>query len=114
MENQVLCSLFLRGEEKRGAGNRSVINRKELKNSILYAHFKMEGLFLLKELLMSSDLMCKIDLLCSSISERLSKYVRFQWKGSLYKFLCFYFGLSLAPRIFTKLTKVPISLLRKH
>lgn len=73
MENQVLCSLFLGGEEKRGAGNRSVINRKELNNSILYAHFKMEGLFLLKELLMSSDLMCKIDLLCSSISERLSK-----------------------------------------
>ena len=72
MENQFLYSLFLGGEKKRGPGNHSVINLKELNNSILYALFKKEGLFLLEELLMSGDLMCKIDLLCSSISERLS------------------------------------------
>lgn len=53
--------------------------------------------------------MCKIDVKYAKGSQ---KYVKFQCKGSLYKFLCLRFGLSSAPRVFTKLIKVPISLLR--
>ena len=41
------------------------------------------------------------------------KFVSFQWKDLLYKFCCLCFGLSPAPLVFTKLSKVPISLLRK-
>ena len=51
MENQCLSSLFL--VWKKDEGNRLVINLKELNKSIPYVHFKMEGLFLLKELLMT-------------------------------------------------------------
>ena len=39
------------------------------------------------------------------------KYVRFQWKGNLFQFSCLCFGLGLAPRIFTKILKIPISML---
>lgn len=44
---------------KKDRGHRSVINLKELEKSIPYANFNMEGLFMLKELLMPKDLMCK-------------------------------------------------------
>ena len=33
--------------------------------------------------------------------------------GNLYEFLCLYFALTPAPRIFTNLFKVPISILRR-
>ena len=46
-EDQFLSSLFL--VEKKDGGNRPVVNLKELNRNIPYQHFKMEGLFLLKE-----------------------------------------------------------------
>ena len=53
-------------------------------------------------------------LLCSSKKES-RKYVWLQWEGTLtlYEFLCLCFGLGLAPLIFTKILKVPNSLLRR-
>ena len=41
------------------------------------------------------------------------KDIRFKWKGNLYQFLCFCFGLSSAPRVFTKLKKIPIRIMQK-
>ena len=49
---------------------------------------------------------------CFSKKE-LVKYVQFQWEGTLYEFLCLCFGLGPALLIFTKILKVPISLLRR-
>ena len=60
MENQFLSSLFLVGEKD--GGNHPVISLKEINTSILYAHFKMEELFLFKELLMTGNLLRNIDL----------------------------------------------------
>ena len=56
--------------------------------------------------------MCKLDLKDAYFSvpfEKNSKqFVHFRWSGNMYEFLCLYFGLGPAPRIFTKLLKVPI------
>ena len=41
------------------------------------------------------------------------KFVKFQWKGTLCEFMCLCFGVGLAPRVITKLLKIPISLLKK-
>ena len=41
------------------------------------------------------------------------KFVRFQWGKKIYQFLCLCFGLGPAPRLFTKLMKVPMTLLRR-
>ena len=46
-----------------------------------------------------------------SLSSR--KYVRFEWQGTFYEFTCLMFGLGPGPRIFTKLMKVRITLLRR-
>ena len=41
------------------------------------------------------------------------KYLRFPSRGYLYEFLCLCFGLGPAPRIFTKLMKIPIAFIVK-
>ena len=39
--------------------------------------------------------------------------VRFRWKGKLYQMLVLAFGVGPGPRIFTKLMKVPLTVLRR-
>ena len=114
-QGEFLSNLFL--VEKKDGGCRPVINLKMLNQCILFLHFKMEGLSQLKHIIQEGDWMCKLDLKDAYFSVPLDqnsrKFVRFQWKGTLYEFMCLCFGLGPAPRVFTKLLKIPISLLRK-
>ena len=68
-------------------------------------------------MLLPVDKMCNIDVKdaysITALSVELKNYVRFQWKGLRYEFCFLCFGFSPAPLVFTKLSKVPISLLRK-
>ena len=104
-EDQFFSLLFL--VKKKEGRNHPAINLKDLNSNIPYQHFKMEGLLLLKEMLLPGDKMCKIDLkdayFAIPLSVKSRKYVRFQWKGFLYEFFCLCFGLFPAP----------LSLLRK-
>ena len=113
--DQFISNIFV---TPKGEGQyRPIINLKQLNNFVPYHHFKMEGLKDVKYLLKKGDWMCKLDLKDAYFSiplgTRSRKLVRFFWKKKLYEFLCLAFGLGPAPRIFTKLMKVPISLLRK-
>ena len=117
-EDQFLRSLFL--VKKKDWGNRSVVSLKDLNSNIPYQHLKMEGLLLLKEMLLLGGKICKIYLkdayfaIPQSVKFRKSVIPgRFQRKGILYEFCCLCFGLSRVLLVFTKLLKVPISLLRK-
>ena len=112
---QFLSNLFL--VEKKDGGNRPVINLKNLNKFTPYKHFKMEGLHCLKFLLEQDNLLRKMDLKYAYFSVPLNKnsqkLVRFQWSGKLYEFIYRRFGLGPVPRIFTKLLKVPIAILRR-
>ena len=114
-KDQFLSTLFL--VTKKDGGYRPVVNLKNLNWYIPYEHFKMEGLFLLKEILQKNDYMCKIDLKDAYFAVPLhsssQKHIRLKWKGNVYQFLCLCFGLSSAPRVFTKLMKILISVMRK-
>ena len=61
--------------------------------------------------------MCKLDLKDVYFSVPLNpasrKFVRFLWSRKLHDFLCLCFGLGPVPRIFTKLLKIPVSVLRR-
>ena len=96
---------------------RPAISFKKFNWYIPYEHFKMERLFLLKEILQQNGYMCKIDLkdAYSAVPLHSSwvKYIRFWWKGDLYQFLYLCFGLKTAPRVFTKPMKIPILVMRK-
>ena len=115
MSNQFISHMFL--VPKKDGGMRPVINLRALNNFIIYQHFKMEGLYMVKDLLIQGDWMCKIDLkdayLTMNIDLESRKYLRFQWQNKLFQFNCLPFGLASAPRVYTKLMKPVISLLRK-
>ena len=114
-QREFLSNLFLVGKKDRGF--RPVINLKMLNQFIPFLHFKMEDLSQLKHIIQEGDWMCKLDLKDAYFTVPLDqdsrKFVRFQWKENPYEFMCLYFGLGPAPSVFTKLLKIPISLLRK-
>ena len=90
-----------------------MINLKMLNQLIPFLHFKMKGLSQLKHIIQEGDWTCKLDLKDAYFSVPLDrssrKFVSFQWKGTFYKFMCLCFGLGAAPRVFTKLSEIPIS-----
>ena len=81
--DQFVSPMFL--VRKEDQGQRAVINFKKLNQFIPYEHFKMKGLFLVKEMLKPGDWMCTLDLKVAYFSVPLD--------------LCF--GHSPAPRTFS-------------
>ena len=102
---------------KRDVKSRPVINLKDLSAFLQYNHFKMEGIHLLRDLLQPHDWLGKIDLkdayFVMPIWRNHRKYLRFLWQGSLLEFACLPFGLVAAPRLFTKIMKPVVALLRR-
>ena len=113
--DQFVSNLFL--VPKRDGGSRLVINLKDLNEYLQYNHFKMEGIHLLRDLMRPNDWLGKIDLkdayFVVPIWENHKKYLRFLWKNSLLEFACLPFGLAIAPRVFTKIMKPVVALLRR-
>lgn len=115
-KNLFLSNLFL--VPKNDRDQRPVINLKNLNHFVMYQHFKMEGLYMVKDLLQKGDYLIKIDLKDAysvmSISPIHRKYLRFQiGEGSIFEYTALPFGLGEAPRLFTKTLKPVIGLLRR-
>ena len=87
---------------KKDGGNRPVINLKKLNQNIEYQHFKMEGIQSLKSLIQKEDFMVKIDLgeayFSLPVHTTSRKFLRFLWKGKIYKYAALPFGLAVGPR----------------
>ncbi|KAK3101403.1 hypothetical protein FSP39_003322 [Pinctada imbricata] len=113
--NSFYSNIFL--VPKKGGELRPVFNLRELNLFLPYEHFKMEGIHMLKDLLTKNDWMIKIDLkdayLTVSIAEEDRQYLKFLWKDKVMQFSSLPFGIALAPRVFTKLMKVPMAILRR-
>ena len=90
---------------------------KDLNVFLQYDHFKMEGIHLLRDMLQPNDWLGKIDLkdayFVIPIWRDHRKYLRFVWRQTLLEFACLPFGLAVAPRVFTKIMKPVVSLLRR-
>ena len=76
----------------------------------------MEGFH--NELVKPGDWLAKLDLkdayFLVPIHPSHQKYLQFYWQETLYQFHCLPFGLSCAPRTFTKLMKPAVALLRER
>ena len=77
----------------------------------------MEGLHILPDLIQTRDYMIKLDLkdayLQIPIHQDHQHLLQFQWMEKTYQFLCLPFGLTSAPRVFTKVLKPLVGILRQ-
>ena len=112
---EFVSNIFLR--PKKDGSYRMILNLRKFNEYVAYHHFKMEGLHLAIQMMTPGCYMASIDLkdayYAVPIAEEHRKYLKFMFKGQLYRFKCFVNGLAPCPRIFTKLLKVPFSHLRK-
>ena len=88
---------------------RLILNLKTLNLEIPYVHFKMDTLHTVLPLITLNCFMAEIDLKDAyytvPIKQEHQKYLKFIFKGTLYKFVCPPNGLCSGPRKFTKLLK---------
>jgi len=115
---QFISTLFL-VEKAAGTGKfRPVINLKALNRFLPREEFQMEGLHTARSLLRKGDYMMKLDLkdayYAVPIHPESRKYLRFQFKGTIYEFRCLPFGLSLAPRVFIRILRPIVAKLRSE
>lgn len=102
---------------KKDGTHRMILNLKSLNKNITHHHFKMDTVLTAVRLMKPGCFMASIDLKDAyysvSIHSDFPKYLKFNWRGQLYKFVCFPNGLAPCPRQFTKLLKPVFSSLRK-
>ena len=93
-----------------------ILNLKKLNGYIVYHHFEMDSLQSAVQLMKPNCWMAVLDLRDAYYSVPIAtedrKYLRFGHGGQLYEFVCLPNGLSSAPRIFTKLLKPALTVLR--
>lgn len=103
---------------KKSGGFRPVINLRALNKFVVYEHFKMEGIPTVKNLIQPNDWLVKLDLsdayLTVPVHSSHKKFLQFRWGGRVFQFRCLPFGLSSAPRVFTKLLKPIMAYLRRQ
>ena len=95
---------------------RAVLDLRDFNNFVTKKHFKMEGLQEVREALHKGDYMTRIDLTDAYYHVKINKqyrdYLRFRWKGNIYRYTGLVMGITSAPRIFTKIMKEVITVAR--
>ena len=74
-----------------------VLNLKPLNKFIYHRHFKKEGMHIVRDLLQRGDWMTIIDIknayFVIPIHPQYQKFLRFQWIGKCFQFMCLPFGV---------------------
>jgi hypothetical protein len=113
-EGQFVSTIFT--VPKPDGSRRPIINLKRLNEYVETPHFKMENIRVASQLVSRDAFMCVIDLKDAYHSIRICpehrKYLKFRWKGKLYHYVSLPFGLSIAPWVYTKITKPIAAFLR--
>ena len=111
-----VSNIFLR--PKPNGKFRMIIDLSDLNEHLDKVHFKMDHLDQALDLIMPNSYFASIDLRDAYYSVPIwqphQKYLSFQWEGEYFSFKVLPFGLTSAPRIFTKLLKPVFSTLRER
>lgn len=114
-ENQFISSIFT--VPKKDGQLRMILNLKDLNNYVEYHHFKMDTFETALKLIKPHCFMASIDIKNAYYSIPMAneyrKFLRFFWDNKFFQYTCLPFGLSSAPRYFTKLLKPIFSTLRR-
>jgi hypothetical protein len=114
--DQFLSKIFL--TPKSNGGYRFILNLKGLNKFVAKSHFKMEDFRTASKLIPKNGFMATIDLkeayLLVPIATNHRKYLRFEYNNVTYEFCSLVYGLSVAPRTFTKIMKEVVTYLRKR
>jgi len=103
---------------KKDGGLRPILNLKFFNRSVRKRKFKMETLKSIIAAVSPRQWLASIDLKDAyfhvPIAQCHHKYLRFHWLGQSFEFQVLPFGLSSAPRVFTKVLAPVIAHLRRH
>ena len=114
---QVVSPVFV-VPKKDSAEGRIIINLKFLNKYIYKSRFRLEGYEVIISMLRPNDFMCSVDLkdafLMYSVHPEFYCFLCFDWEGVRYCFTSMPFGLTSAPRIFTKVLKVVLVYFRSR
>jgi hypothetical protein len=101
---------------KKSGGLRPILNLKIFNRCLRKVRFKMETLNTIASVVPPGCWMASIDLKDAyfhvSILRSHRRFLRFRWKGQAFQFRAMPFGLSSAPRVFTKLLQPLMAFLR--
>ncbi len=102
---------------KKDGGWRTILNLKRFNTYIDKIHFKMETLQNILDAITPNCFMASLDLQDAfhglGVDPKFWKYLQFTWKGQVYTYVAMPFGLTSAPRHYTKLLKPVLAQLRK-
>jgi len=103
---------------KKDGGLRPILNLKYFNVNVRKRKFKMETLKSVIAAVSPHQWLTSVDLKDAyfhvAIAPGHRRFLRFHWQGRSYEFQVLPFGLSSAPRVFTKVLAPVIALLRKH
>lgn len=112
----VISNIFLR--PKPDGSKRLILNLKNFNEVINKQHFKMDTLHSVLKLIHKDCFFAKLDIRDAyysiNIQEKERKFFRFYFDGILYEFCALPQGYRDAPRLFTKILKVPLTHLRSQ
>ncbi|KAG1335721.1 hypothetical protein G6F62_006542 [Rhizopus arrhizus] len=97
---------------------RPILDCQKINQFIQCHHFKMEGVPALRELMEKNDYMCKLDLkdayVVVGLHPQSRKYLTFMNQGIVYQYKTLAFGMSVSPRVFSKIMRFAMESLRKE
>ncbi|WP_297403118.1 reverse transcriptase domain-containing protein [Hydrogenophaga sp.] len=103
---------------KKGGKWRGVLNLRWVNSFIQPRHFKMEGMREMRTLVRKGDWMTSVDLQSAywhvPVHRDYRRWLAFQTPRGAFQFAVMPFGVSCAPRVFTKLMRDVIALLREQ
>ena len=117
-ELALACPLFVIRKPHQPGKFRVIHDLRRLNRHIRYRRFRLEGLRTAIPLLRKGDWMTSLDLKSAythvAIRERERKWVGFIYDGVAYRYNALPFGLSSAPRLFTKMLRPAVRRLREE
>ena len=116
-EGDFVSNVFLR--RKKSGQHRLILNLKSFNQQVvIYEHFKMESLDQICELMTEGCWMSVVDFcdayLSMPVNRKFVHLLKFCHKGRILMYIVLPFGLSCAPRLFSKLCRVPLVVLRRE